>query len=184
MASDRMSAALSILIACNFSKMFLRARRALEFSHGLGHSLRIGGRRKSLRVRSCPKATPRQTLGFCREGSRGRDAVANEYKFKRLKWPSRPSTSKKAGRCKRESEAPRAGETRRGPRRPRSTEVVGSPETTAPCVRHAMPDFYLGKTPSGSHAHGIRLLWRKTAVGNNDRAFSQSAFGRVHGAGF
>ena len=36
MASDRMSAALSILIARNFSKMFLRARRALEFSHGLG----------------------------------------------------------------------------------------------------------------------------------------------------
>ena len=35
MASDRMSAALSILIARNFSKMFLRAWQALEFSHGL-----------------------------------------------------------------------------------------------------------------------------------------------------
>jgi len=35
MASNRMSAALSVLMARNFSKMFLRARRALEFSHGL-----------------------------------------------------------------------------------------------------------------------------------------------------
>jgi len=32
-----MSAALSVLMTRNFSKMFLRARRALEFSHGLGH---------------------------------------------------------------------------------------------------------------------------------------------------
>jgi len=36
MASKRMSAALSVLKTRNFSKMFLRARRALEFSHGLG----------------------------------------------------------------------------------------------------------------------------------------------------
>jgi hypothetical protein len=35
MASKRMSAALSVLKTRNFSKMFLRARRALEFSHGL-----------------------------------------------------------------------------------------------------------------------------------------------------
>jgi hypothetical protein len=38
MASNRMSAALSVLMTRNFSKMFLRARRALEFSHGLGPS--------------------------------------------------------------------------------------------------------------------------------------------------
>jgi hypothetical protein len=37
MASNRMSAALSVLMARNFSKMFLCARQALEFSHGLGH---------------------------------------------------------------------------------------------------------------------------------------------------
>jgi hypothetical protein len=37
MAFNRMSAALSVLMTRNFSKMFLRARRALEFSHGLGH---------------------------------------------------------------------------------------------------------------------------------------------------
>ena len=37
MASKRMSAALSVLKTRNFSKMFLRARRLLEFSHGLGH---------------------------------------------------------------------------------------------------------------------------------------------------
>jgi hypothetical protein len=35
MASKRMSAALSVLKTRNFSKMFLRARRLLEFSHGL-----------------------------------------------------------------------------------------------------------------------------------------------------
>ena len=35
MASKRMSAALSVLKTRNFSNMFLRARRALEFSHGL-----------------------------------------------------------------------------------------------------------------------------------------------------
>ncbi len=33
---NRMSAALSVLLTRNFSKMFLRARQALEFSHGLG----------------------------------------------------------------------------------------------------------------------------------------------------
>src|SRR5712672_1924851 len=35
MTSNRMSAAQSVLMARNFSKMFLRARRALEFSHSL-----------------------------------------------------------------------------------------------------------------------------------------------------
>jgi hypothetical protein len=43
MASKRMSAALSVLKTRNFSKMFLRARRLLEFSHGLGHSRRSDG---------------------------------------------------------------------------------------------------------------------------------------------
>jgi hypothetical protein len=37
MASNRISTALSVLMTRNFSKMLLRARRALEFSHGLGH---------------------------------------------------------------------------------------------------------------------------------------------------
>ena len=41
MASKRMCAALSVLMTRNFSKMFLRARRALEFSHGLGQSRRF-----------------------------------------------------------------------------------------------------------------------------------------------
>jgi hypothetical protein len=34
-ASNRMAAAASVLMMRNFSKMFLRARQALEFSHGL-----------------------------------------------------------------------------------------------------------------------------------------------------
>jgi hypothetical protein len=34
-ASNRMSAAASVLMMRNISKMFLRARQALEFSHGL-----------------------------------------------------------------------------------------------------------------------------------------------------
>src|ERR1019366_6814290 len=37
MAFNRMSAALSVLISRNFSKIFLRARRTLKFSHSLGH---------------------------------------------------------------------------------------------------------------------------------------------------
>jgi hypothetical protein len=41
MASKRMPAALSVLKTRNFSKMFLRARRLLEFSHGLGHERRF-----------------------------------------------------------------------------------------------------------------------------------------------
>jgi hypothetical protein len=36
-----MPAALSVLKTRNFSKMFLRARRLLEFSHGLGHERRF-----------------------------------------------------------------------------------------------------------------------------------------------
>jgi hypothetical protein len=42
MASKRMSAALSVLKTRNFSKMFLRARRLLEFSHGLGQTRSFG----------------------------------------------------------------------------------------------------------------------------------------------
>src|ERR1019366_5028797 len=38
MAFNRMSAALSVLILRNFSKIFLRARQTLKFSHSLGHS--------------------------------------------------------------------------------------------------------------------------------------------------
>jgi hypothetical protein len=37
-----MSAALSVLKTRNFSKMFLRARRLLEFSHGLGQTRSFG----------------------------------------------------------------------------------------------------------------------------------------------
>ena len=44
MASKRMSAALSVLKTRNFSKMFLRARRLLEFSHGLGHQRKCSER--------------------------------------------------------------------------------------------------------------------------------------------
>jgi hypothetical protein len=36
MAFNRMSAVLSVLISRNFSKIFLRARRTLKFSHSLG----------------------------------------------------------------------------------------------------------------------------------------------------
>jgi len=43
MASNRMSAALSVLMARNFSKMFLRARQALEFSHGLDPKRKLSG---------------------------------------------------------------------------------------------------------------------------------------------
>src|SRR5665213_958178 len=39
MVSNRMSAVLSVLMTRNLSKMFLRPRRTLEFSHSLGHSL-------------------------------------------------------------------------------------------------------------------------------------------------
>jgi hypothetical protein len=38
MTFNRMSAALSVLILRNFSKILLRARRTLKFSHSLGHS--------------------------------------------------------------------------------------------------------------------------------------------------
>jgi hypothetical protein len=42
-----MSAAASVLMMRNFSKMFLRARQALEFSHGLDPKPKSAARRKS-----------------------------------------------------------------------------------------------------------------------------------------
>src|SRR5665811_2089459 len=45
MSSNRMSAALSVLMTRNFSKIFLRARRALEFSHGLDPKRTFGASR-------------------------------------------------------------------------------------------------------------------------------------------
>jgi hypothetical protein len=39
MTVNVMFAALSVLLTRDFSKIFLRARQALEFSHGLGHKL-------------------------------------------------------------------------------------------------------------------------------------------------
>jgi len=41
MASNRMSAALSVLMTHNFSKMFLRAEQAFEFSHDLDPKLTL-----------------------------------------------------------------------------------------------------------------------------------------------
>ena len=43
MTFNVMSAALSVLLMRNFSKIFLRAPRALEFSHGLDPQRTFGG---------------------------------------------------------------------------------------------------------------------------------------------
>jgi hypothetical protein len=56
MAFNRMSAALSVLISRNFSKIFLRARRTLKFSHSLGQKRTNHRGPKSTVVRCCPKA--------------------------------------------------------------------------------------------------------------------------------
>src|SRR5450830_2126734 len=59
MAFNRMSAALSVLISRNFSKIFLRARRTLKFSHSLGHE------RTSRDVRTTSGLPSTADTGWC-----------------------------------------------------------------------------------------------------------------------
>src|SRR5450759_3152914 len=59
MAFNRMSAALSVLISRNFSKILLRARQTLKFSHSLGHYRTNHHGLKSTLVRFGPKADKR-----------------------------------------------------------------------------------------------------------------------------
>ena len=47
MASNLMPAVISVLVTRNFCKMFLRTRRALEFSHGLGQYLPYAAQRNA-----------------------------------------------------------------------------------------------------------------------------------------
>src|SRR5438309_2297422 len=54
MAFNRMSAALSVLMTRNFSKMFLRARRVLEFSYGLDPEQTSDWRGACSSVAKCP----------------------------------------------------------------------------------------------------------------------------------
>jgi hypothetical protein len=64
MASNGMSAALSVLMMRNFSKNFLRSRRALEFSHGLGQKRTSRPRPKLTFVCFGPKADNAGAIGL------------------------------------------------------------------------------------------------------------------------